>query len=534
MSTERVELPISLVAHTVFCNRRAWIEAAGERVIHSQIETGLAAHTAIDAPRPDQLGTRSVDISHEALGIIGKCDVIRIDATGAVGIVEYKSTPVRRIAQVTDANVVQLALQRLCLESSGVEVVSQEVYFTNHRRSVHVQLSDVDFVEAQRWVETTRRIIERPEAPGPLIDDPRCGSCSHVSVCLPDEHNHTGIRRRISVSDPHGDILHLTTPGSRASLRSGRVVVTRQKEEVASVPVERVVGIVVHGNVDVSSALVREILWRGYSIVWCAASGRVVGSARSAWSPNGLARVRQHVASEAGHLGLAREFIGSKISNQATQLRRNARTDVSPVVSTMRAIGRKCADAPDIPYLYGLEGESAALYFANFPSLLSDGADPEFGRMWTGRTGRHADDPLNVLLNYAYGLLLADTVRALHACGLDPNAGFLHTAARNKPALALDLMEEFRAPVADSTVLGMINNGEIVASDLPLAVGRRLLGARARRAVAAAYQRRVGQEFRHPIFGYTVSWRRAMEIQARMILGVLDGTDSAYRGIRIR
>lgn len=531
---ERVEIPISLVAHTVFCERRAWIEAAGERVIHPQIEAGHAAHTTVDSPRSERLGTRSIDISHEALGIVGQCDVIRATEGGAVGIVEYKSTPVRRIAQVTDANLVQLALQRLCLESSGVAVVSQEIYFTNHRRSVHVQLSAKDFENAEHWVAITRRIIERQEAPAPLIDDPRCGSCSHVSVCLPDEHNHTGTQRRISVSDPHGDILHLTTPGSRASLRAGRVTVTRQREEIASVPLERVVGVVVHGNVDVSSALVREILWRGYSVVWCAASGRVVGSARSASSPNGLARVRQHVASEAGHLELAREFIRSKISNQATQLRRNARIDANAVVRTMRGIARKCVDAPDIPHLYGLEGEAAALYFENFRSLLSDGADPEFGEMWPGRTGRGADDPLNVLLNYAYGLLLTDTIRALHACGLDPHAGFLHTAARNKPALALDLMEEFRAPVADSAVVGMINNGEIVASDLPSAIGRRLLGGKARRAVASAYQRRVQQEVKHPVFGYTVSWRRAMEVQARIILGVLDGTNTRYTGIRIR
>jgi CRISPR-associated protein Cas1 len=534
MTTERIEIPISLVAHTVFCERRAWIEAAGEQVIHLQVEAGLAAHATVDLPRADQVRTRSIDISHADLGIVGKCDVVRVGASGAVSIVEHKSTPVRRLAHVTDANIVQLALQRLCLESSGVEVVSQEIYFTNHRRVVQVQLSAADFKNAERWVEATRRVVEQMEAPEPLIDDPRCGSCSHVSVCLPDEHKHVGIRRRISVSNPAGEILHLTTPGSRAAVRAGRIIVTRQKEEIASVPIERVVGIVVHGNVDVSSALVREILWRGYSIVWCAASGRAIGSARSAASPNGLARVRQHVASEAGHLVLAREFVRSKISNQATQLRRNARIDVTAVIRTMRSIALKCRNAMDIPQLYGLEGEAAALYFEHFPTLLSDGADPEFAQMWTGRVGRGAGDPLNVLLNYAYGLLLTDAIRALHACGLDPHAGFVHTAARNKPALALDLIEEFRAPIADSTVVGMINNGEIVASDLPLTIGRRLLGSNARRAVTGAYQRRVQQVFKHPVFGYTVSWRRAIEVQARMILGVLDGTDPSYTGIRVR
>lgn len=531
---DRIELPISLVAHTVFCERRAWIEAAGEQVVHSQIEAGIAAHVTVDAPRTAQRRTRSVDVSHEALGVVGRCDVVRTETGDTVGIVEYKATPARRIAEVTDANVVQLALQRMCLESVGVEVISQEIYFTNHRRAIQVELSATDLENAEQWVKTTREIIERQQSPPPLIDDPRCGSCSHVAVCLPDEHNRTETPRRISVSDPHGNILHVTTPGSRASIRAGRVVVTKAREEIASVPIERVVGVVVHGNTDLSSALIREILWRGFSIVWCAGSGRVIGSARSASSPNGLARVRQHVVSDTGHLDLSREFIRSKVSNQATQLRRNARTDVTDVVATMRAIARQCIDAPDIPYLYGLEGQAAALYFEHFPVLLSENADPEFHARWPGRIGRNASDPLNVLLNYAYGLLLADVIRAVHACGLDPHAGFLHTAARNKPALALDLMEEFRAPVADSAVVGMINNGEVVASDLPATVGRRLLGDRARHAVTSAYQRRTRQELKHPVFGYSVSWRRAMEVQARMILGVLDGTDAEYTGIRIR
>lgn len=529
-----IEIPISLVAHTVFCPRRAWIEAAGEQVVHSQIETGLAAHAVVDTPGNTRSRSRSVDIHHEGLGIVGRCDVVETVGENTVSLVEYKSTPVRRVAEVSDANLIQLTLQRMCLESVGVKVVSQEIYFTNHRRAVQVELSSADFRNAERWVEATREIVESYEAPMPLVDDPRCGSCSHVAVCLPDEHSHAASPRRIAVSNPNGEILHLTTPGSRASLRSGRVTVTKQREEIASVPVERVVGVVVHGNVDVSSALIREILWRGYSIVWCAGSGRVIGSARSASSPNGLARVNQHVSSHTGHLDFAREFIRSKISNQATQLRRNARVDVTSIVGTMRRLATKCADAPDIPYLYGLEGDAAALYFEHFAALMSGDVDPEFLSQWPGRIGRNADDPLNVLLNYAYGLLLSDVIRAIHACGLDPHAGFLHTASRNKPALALDLMEEFRAPVADSTIVGMINNGEIVTTDLPRTAGRRFLGESARRAVTSAYQRRVQQEFKHPVFGYSVSWRRAMEVQARMVLGVLDGSNPAYRGIRTR
>lgn len=105
---------------------------------------------------------------------------------------------------------------------------------------------------------------------------------------------------------------------------------------------------------------------------------------------------------------------------------------------------------------------------------------------------------------------------------------------RNKPALALDLCEEFRAPVADSVVLGAFNNGELRAGDFSSVTGSSQLRPSGRSALISAYERRVATLFRHPVFEYEVTWRRAMEIQARLVLGVLDGTQPSYKGITIR
>jgi CRISPR-associated protein Cas1 len=97
------------------------------------------------------------------------------------------------------------------------------------------------------------------------------------------------------------------------------------------------------------------------------------------------------------------------------------------------------------------------------------------------------------------------------ASGLDPHAGFLHSSQRNKPALALDLCEESRAPVADSVVIGAFNNGELKACDFCDATGSTQLRPGGRAALIAAYERRVTTSFQHPTFGYHVTWRRAME-----------------------
>ena len=153
---------------------------------------------------------------------------------------------------------------------------------------------------------------------------------------------------------------------------------------------------------------------------------------------------------------------------------------------------------------------------------------------WPGRIGRGAFDPLNVALNYLYGVITAEVIRALAACGLDPHAGFLHSSARNKPALALDLMEEFRAPLGDAVVLGAINNREITDADFTNALGTCRLKDSARRALLSAYERRVETEFTHPVFKYKVTWRRAIEVQARMVLGYLDGSQERYLGVTTR
>ena len=166
--------------------------------------------------------------------------------------------------------------------------------------------------------------------------------------------------------------------------------------------------------------------------------------------------------------------------------------------------------------------------------MLSGRVRAEQGLRFHTRTRRPARDPVNAALNFCYGLLLADVIRAVVACGLDPHAGFLHSSERNKPALALDLCEELRAPVADSVVIHAFNNGEIKAKDFSAVTGSTRLRDEGRIALINAYERRVMTQFRHPLFGYQVTWRRAMEIQARLVLGVIDGTQASYKGISTR
>lgn len=530
-----VEIPLSLVAHTAFCPRRAWLEAVGERADSVAIEAGTQAHQRVDARSDDRAtARRSVDVGHEELGLVGRCDVVEDAGHGQLQVVEYKSAPIRRRPVVTRPQALQLALQGICLESMGHEVTSYAVHFTSHNTTVAVDVGGTEKDEALALVEQTRRIVAAEHAPPPLEDDPRCTRCSHAGVCLPDERAETLVRRQVRVPDPDGDVLHLTTPGSRASLSRGRIRVARGSEDLGSVPLERVAGLVVHGNVDVSGALLREMMWRRLAVIWCSGRGRVVGYATSAETPNGLPRQLQRAMSGTGQLPLAREFISAKVANQATQLRRSSRDDVASEVSRLRRLARECLAARSVNELLGYEGEAAAVYFSRWPAMLTGEGGAAFARAFPGRVGRGALDEVNIALNFVYGLLLGEVVRAVLACGLDPHAGFVHSPSRNKPALALDLMEQFRPVIADSVVVGAINNGELRPKMFTSVLGGARLRDNGRKALVATYERRVQQEITHPVFGYRTSWRRAMEIQARMVLGVLDGSQDRYVGIRTR
>lgn len=286
----------------------------------------------------------------------------------------------------------------------------------------------------------------------------------------------------------------------------------------------------VHGNANVSGCLIRELLWRDVPILWCTGLGRLTGWAVSSCGPNGKTRIDQHVASHEGRLDFAREFISSKIANQATQLRRSGVS--KEVISKMREIQALAGAAKRWQDVLGYEGDAASIYFGNWPLLLKESQRCLWS--WGGRSGRPAKDPLNAMLNYAYSLLLADSVRAVIACGLDPHAGFLHSSGRNKHALALDLMEEFRASIADSVVQTVVNNGEVRLSEFNDVLGSTRMNDSARKTLIAAYERRMATEIRHPIFGHSATWRRCIEIQARQVLGVLDGPQAIYRGIHVR
>lgn len=174
--------------------------------------------------------------------------------------------------------------------------------------------------------------------------------------------------------------------------------------------------------------------------------------------------------------------------------------------------------------LLGYEGQAARVYFSRFGEMLKTGTPFDFEH----RNRRPPHDPVNALLSFLYAMLVKECVAGLLAVGLDPGLGFLHRLRAGRPGLALDLAEEFRPIIADSIVLSLVNTSEITASHFVSLNGETALTTDGRRAVIAAFERRMNAEITHPVFGYAISYRRVIAVQARLLARTLEGDIPAY------
>ncbi len=237
-------------------------------------------------------------------------------------------------------------------------------------------------------------------------------------------------------------------------------------------------------------------------------------------------------------LAFSRTLVAAKIRNSRVFLRRNFKAgNAAEREATLDALARladRAAHAPTEAELLGFEGEAAARYFRMFSTMLGDTARdfPEFS--FEKRTRRPPADPINAMLSFAYALLTRTWLTALSAVGFDPYLGFYHRPRFGRPALALDMIEPFRPILADSAVIQVVNNGEVRADGFVAAGPAVNLKPQARRAFIAAYERRLDQEVTHPVFGYRVSMRRLLEVQARLLARFLCGEIDQYPHYLVR
>jgi CRISP-associated protein Cas1 len=549
-------VPARMVNEFSYCPRLFYLEWVDAQFAESDdVVEGRYRHRVVDvpagsAPLPgdgDLRVARSLRLSSDALGLVAVVDVVEGEGTGdeqevhPVDVKRGRPAPVPERAWEPER--VQLCVQGLLLREAGYRCRSGYLSFAETRERVEVVFDDALVERTLALAAELRDVARRPEAPPPLVGSPKCPRCSLVGICLPDEvnalaggngagGNDDGEKppvRYLLPSDPAAHPLYVTEQGARVGYRSGRVVVEADHTELASVRAIDVSQLCLFGNVQVSSQAVRELLRREVPVCWFSYGGWFSGIAEGLPSKHVELRRRQVARAHSGALEIARWIVAGKIRNCRTLLRRNAKRDVQGVVDSLKRLGEQAVEQASAASLLGVEGAAARLYFEAFPAMLrEDRSLPGEAFHFDGRNRRPPRDPVNCLLSYVYALLVKDlTVTAL-AVGFDPYLGFYHRPRFGRPALALDLAEELRPLVGDSVAVNLINNGEIRPSHFVVRAGGVALTPEGRKAVLAGYERRLATEVRHPVFGYQVTYRRVMEVQARLLGAYLLGEVPEY------
>jgi CRISPR-associated protein Cas1 len=292
------------------------------------------------------------------------------------------------------------------------------------------------------------------------------------------------------------------------------------------------------------------------SLLFLGHHGQFKGRLSPSFSKNAIVRLAQYRAHQdlTQRCELARRFVIGKLSNQRLRLQRHNRThrdadvqraieQLTEAIKNLQALpvhhspelkplvtGDHRVEGTILGTILGMEGAGSAAYFRCFGKSLSD------PRRWPfpGRVKRPPTDPVNALLSFGYALLTSKVASAVQLVGFDPYVGYLHSTFYGRPALALDLVEEFRPVIVDSMVVEILNHRILTPADFVVELGAYRLKQDKRVLFFTRLEERLNQEIQHPLFGYKTSYRRCLELQARLLGKVVTGEIDEYPPLLIR
>lgn len=492
------------------------------------------------------------------------------------------------------ADKIQLGVQILLLRENGYPCDSGIVYYRETKQRVIFLLDR----ETENWIHAqieAARACAAGSIPPPLDDSPKCPRCSLVGFCLPDEtrllaeltkpeelpepfqldlgmelndtyerigagpfQNIPEIRlpslkpgqdlRRLIAPADDTRALYLHTPGIFVGKKDATLQAKEKGRVVADFRINDLHHLALFGPIQISTGAIQALCEGDIPITYFSMGGWFYGMTRGHSLKNVFTRIEQfrHAANPELALAHGRLFVHGKIRNQRTLLMRN---HVDPSKNCLRQLKWAAANAlsaTSLGNLLGIEGAAAQVYFAEFSGMIksrdesptraqqNEAQQTHFSFDFAGRNRRPPRDPVNALLSLAYSLLSRDCTLAAYAAGFDPYVGFFHQPRFGRPALALDLMEEFRPIIAESVVLTLINNGMLREQDFVRAGDSVSLSVSGRKTFFMAYEKRISSAISHPVFGYQVSYRRALELQFRLLARVLTGEIEQYPPFLVR
>ncbi len=569
-------LPTRMVNEFAYCPRLffyEWVEGVFREsadtiegsIQHRRADAGSGELASPGNTETETIHARSVTLSSERLRVIAKMDLVEGDGTAVVPV-DYKRGKPREAAdgiELWPSDRIQIAIQALILRENGYKCEEGVVFYRATRQRARVLLDDALVRETEETITAAWQVARFGEIPPPLIDSPKCPGCSLVGICLPDETTtlatldgaeqltlfmeRDAVPRKPAASvrrlvTPRSDLrpVYLNTQGFRVG-KSGNVLQVREKDSlVQEVRIGEICQLNLMGNVQVSTQAIQGLCEAEVPICYFSMGGWFYGITTGLNVKNIFLRQAQFrlADTEWFPLRMARALVEGKIRNQRTMLQRNHVEPRAQDVLELKRMAEDAEQATSHDQLLGIEGNAARVYFSGFSGMLKseeDGTAPEGFRFdFAGRNRRPPRDPVNALLSLAYSLLTKDFTIACYAVGFDPYMGFYHKPRFGRPALALDMMEPFRPLIADSAVLTAINTRMVTEKDFVKAGAPVALTTSGRKGFFRAYEMRMDTSITHPLFDYRVSYRRLLEIEARLLSRVVTGEVGSYHAFTTR
>ena len=576
-------LPARMLNEFVYCPRLffyEWVEGVFEsspdtldgQAKHTRVDSGPSAMPTAAEVNGETIHSRSVTLSSERVGLTAKLDLIENDASASDGKsvrpVDYNRGKPRDVDGVPTpwpSDRIQIAAQALVLRDNGYSCDEGILYYAATKQRVRIVIDNALIAETEELIEQARQAAVSDQIPEPLTDSPKCPRCSLVGICLPDETNAlraralrfeerrpvqfslfenneemaaTEVRQLVAARDDLRP-LYLNSQGFRVG-KSGAVIQVKDGDSLKQeVRLGEVSQINLFGNVQLSTQAIQSFCSAEVPVCYFSQGGWFYGITNGLNARNVFLRQRQFASAgyESMALSIARKLVVGKIRNQRTLLQRNHIEPPETVLRQLKLLAEKAEVALGLDTLLGIEGAAARAYFGEFSGMLKSGEDgdrahqgapAEFSFDFTQRNRRPPRDPVNALLSFAYSLLVKDLTITCYSLGFDPYWGFYHQPRFGRPALALDLMEPFRALIADSVVLTAINTRMVTTADFIRSGPSVALKPNGRKGFFRAYELRMDTLVTHPMFDYRVSYRRLLEIQARLLARFLNGEIDDY------
>ena len=550
-------IPARILNEHAYCPRLAWYEwIQAQFTDNADTVDGTFQHRRVNLPdRKDfdppeieeepfePFHARSVMLSSLVHGIIAKMDLLEIDGSNATPV-EYKRGKVPDVPHHSyEPERVQVTAQALVLRENGYTVTEGIIYYIASKTRVTVPITQ-DLIDLTLGhAKALREMAVSDKIPLPLQDSPKCPRCSLVGICLPDETNwliqhpqkdtptEDKVRRLVPARDDR-EPAYILAQGAQVGKSDTRLIVRLKGETLREIKLHDLSQLSLFGNVQITAQALREVAMADIPIAHLSQSGWFYATTQGFGIKNIQLRILQFqaAADPAQSLALAKSFIQAKIKNQRTLLRRNSLPDASPPLDLLAQSIDDAGNASSLESLLGIEGNAARHYFQGFGQLLTN---PETF-LFLDRNRRPPKDPINATLSFLYAMLIKEVHITLTAVGFDPLCGFFHQPRWGKPALALDLAEEFRPLLADSTALTLINTGELQETHFIRRAGSCAFTEAGKKRVITGWERRLDKLVTHPLFDYAVSYRRILEIQARLLSRVIMGEIATYPGFTTR